>query len=140
MFYGLRSYHLVSGLSMLKMKDGRTMRNPNRISASESRQTPIDLTNRALEAISLKPGPRLLLARIVLWSGRKGRCWHSIGSMAEKLGVSTRQIQRWKGQLIAGGFLAEHPRGHGAPYWFRIPNHGEHVPPSLQALLWMTWG
>ena len=97
------------------------MQNPNTIGTSKSRQTVIHSTNQALEAVSLKPGPRLLLARIVLWSGKKGACWYAVGTMAARLGVSERQIQRWKKELITKGFLAERVRHGGPPYLIPYP-------------------
>ena len=95
--------------------------NPNSIGTSESRLTVIHSTNQALEAVSLKPGPRLLLARIVLWSGKKQCCWYSVGTMAARLGVSERQIQRWKKELITKGYLAERVRHGGPPYLIPYP-------------------
>ena len=72
------------------------MRNPNRISASESRLTPIDLTNQALEAVLLKPWrptpacsdrplvrqkrPLLALYRL---HGREAWCVHAADSAVE---------------------------------------------------------
>src|SRR5208283_4818301 len=88
---------------------------------SESRLTVIHSTNQALEAVSLKPGPRLLLARIVLWSGKKQCCWYAVGTMAARLGVSERQIQRWKKELVTKGFLAERARQGGPPYLIPYP-------------------
>jgi transposase len=83
--------------------------------------TPIDRLNESLEASELKSGPRLLLSRIVLWSGTKGRAWWSVARMAERLGISVRTCQRWKAELVRKGFLAELPRGGRTPYLVPYP-------------------
>ena len=87
--------------------------------------TPINFTISSLEAAALSIGPRLLLSRIVLWSGRKGACWRSIATMAQALHVSERQVQRWKRDLIEKGFLAEYPNSGRAPFLVPYPRPAE---------------
>ena len=93
----------------------------NTISGSPE-SSPIDFINQSLEAAALKPGPRLLLARIVSWSGKKGRCWYSVETMASRLSVSVRTIQRWKKDLLQSGFLAEILSPYRTPYLIPYPD------------------
>jgi len=80
----------------------------------------IELINQSLETIDLKPGPRVLLARIISWSGSKGKCWHKLQSIAEKMGISVRTVQRWKRDLIQAGYLSETPSPYRSPYLIPI--------------------
>ena len=97
-------------------------RTPYNIGTSVEQSTSFTLINQSLEAAALKPGPRLLLTRIVSWCGSKGRCWYSIETMATKLGVSVRTVQRWKKELIQSEYLAETSSPYRSPYLIPYPS------------------
>jgi len=97
-------------------------RTPYNIGTPVEQSTSFTLINQSLEAVALKPGPRLLLTRIVSWCGSKGRCWYSVETMATKLGVSVRTVQRWKKELIQSEYLAETSSPYRSPYLIPYPS------------------
>jgi len=73
-------------------------------------QVPNYLLRGALVA-RIGVGPWALLCALRSFTGRSGECFPGRGELAELLGVSTRTVDKWKGELLGEG-LIHCRRGH----------------------------
>jgi DNA-binding MarR family transcriptional regulator len=65
------------------------------------------------QATELSFGEKACFARLARYAGRDGKCFPSMSSIGESLGVSERQAKRLVGSLKAKGLIQSRQRGLG---------------------------
>jgi len=55
--------------------------------------------------IEVKPGPKLLYARLCQYAGKDGKCFPKQQTLAKELGTSVRTVARWMKELKDHGLI-----------------------------------
>ena len=97
--------------------------------------TPLDRWNAALDMEGLSPSEKLVLLEIANRDGGSG-AFASVGKMAERLGLSRRQVQRCLRSLADKGCIVQRTRWRDKPNRYTFSSHPEvrhdDAPPASQ--------
>lgn len=81
------------------------------------------IPNWLLHRKEISQGAKLCYARLCQYAGKDGIAWPAQKTLAEELGCSEREVQRYLKQLIESGLIASEQRGLGKPNIYRFRHH-----------------